>query len=153
MIKNRSFGWLNIHTYLNAWLWNSNGRGKTDPDQPQTIRNGMEGSKKKHVILEFQWLSLKAIIFLHSFIRPCILFSLPTKLSESLGERRGSNNKGNFLFLWFPEDEVLYFIFELGSFKWTLLSFHDYFTGIFEPKILSALVDFDLSCMHHFHWG
>ena len=33
------------------------------------------------------------------------------------------------------------------------MSFHDYFTGIFEPKILSALVDFDLSCMHHFHWG
>lgn len=50
------------------------------------------------------------------------------------------------------EEFSLSIIVELGSFKLTVLSFHDYFTGIFEPKILSSLVDFDLSFMHHFHW-
>jgi len=49
-----------------------------------------------------------------------------------------------FLFVWFPGDEEfsLSFIVELGSSKLTVVSFHDYFTGIFEPKILSPLVDF-----------
>jgi len=43
-----------------------------------------------------------------------------------------------FLFVWFRGDEEfsLSFIVELGSSKLTVLSFHDYFTGIFEPKIL-----------------
>lgn len=85
MSKNRSFGSLHMHTYMHGSETNSNGTGKTDPDQLQTMRNGMKVVPKACDL----WISIFVTEGLHL---PSFLPAFPNKAvwRACEKERRGS---------------------------------------------------------------